>query len=89
MYHHSEAGIELPHNIGSFKEGEIGSYSTSSGQTGIAIPHHAPDAQGTVFISAPSNLNSKIPVNPFSPRDLQSESLQKMNFLIISERIEI
>ena len=50
MYRHSESGIELPDNIGAYKQGQIGSYPTSSGRTGIAIPFHAPDAEGTVFI---------------------------------------
>jgi hypothetical protein len=50
MYHRSETGIQLPDNIGSFKQGGIGSYPTSSGQTGIAIPYHALGAEGTVFI---------------------------------------
>jgi hypothetical protein len=50
MYRHSETRLELPDTIGSYKQGQIGSYPTSSGQTGIAIPYHAPDAEGTVFI---------------------------------------
>jgi hypothetical protein len=50
MYRHSETGIELPGSIGSYKQGQIGSYPTSDGQTGIAIPYHAPEAEGTVFI---------------------------------------
>jgi hypothetical protein len=50
MYRHSETGVELPDNIGAYKQGQIGSYPTSSGRTGIAIPFHAPDAEGTVFI---------------------------------------
>jgi hypothetical protein len=50
MYRHSESGIELPDSIGSYQQGQIGSYLTSSGQTGMAIPYHAPGAEGTVFI---------------------------------------
>ena len=50
MFRHAETGIELPDTIGTYKQGQMGSYPTSSGQTGIAIPYHAPDAEGTVFI---------------------------------------
>ena len=50
MYRHVETGIELPYNIGSYDQGQIATYPTSSGQTGIAIPYHATDAEGTVFI---------------------------------------
>jgi hypothetical protein len=50
MYCHPETGIELPDTIGSYQLGQVGSYPTSDGQTGIALPYHAPDAEGTVFI---------------------------------------
>jgi hypothetical protein len=50
MYRHSETGIELPDFVGSFEQGQIGSYPTASGQTGVAIAYHAPGAEGTVFI---------------------------------------
>jgi hypothetical protein len=66
MYCHSETGIELPDNIGSYKQGQMGSYPTSDGQTGIAIPYHA---EGTVFIR---------PLAPDSPEtalDLIQENL--------------
>jgi hypothetical protein len=69
MYRHSETGIELPDNVGSYKLGQIGSYPTSSGQTGVAVPYHAPGAEGTVFIR---------PLGPDSPEtasDLIEENL--------------
>lgn len=69
MYRHSETGLELPDTIGSYKQGQIGSYPTSSGQIGMAIPYHAPDAEGTVFIR---------PLAPHSPEtasDLIEENL--------------
>jgi len=50
MYHHPETGIELPDVIGSYQQGQIGSYPTSSGHTGVAVPYHAPGVEGTVFI---------------------------------------
>jgi hypothetical protein len=69
MYHHSESGIELPDSIDSFKQGEIGSYPTSSGQKGIAIPYHAPDGEGTVFI------RPLAPDSPETASDLIEENL--------------
>jgi hypothetical protein len=50
MYHHIETGIKLPDAIGPYQQGQTGSYPTSSGQTGIAIPYHASGVEGTIFI---------------------------------------
>jgi hypothetical protein len=50
MYRHTGTGIELPDTIGPYQQGQIGSYPTSTGQTGIAIPYHAPGVEGTIFI---------------------------------------
>jgi hypothetical protein len=69
MYRHSDTGLELPDNIGSYKQGQIGSYPTSSGQTGIAIPYHSPDAEGTVFI------RPLAPGSPETATDLIEENL--------------
>jgi hypothetical protein len=69
MYRHPETGIELPDNIGSYKQGQIGSYPTTDGQTGIAIPYHAEGAEGTVFI------RPLAPNSPETASDLIQENL--------------
>jgi hypothetical protein len=69
MYRHSETGLELPDTIGTYKQGQIGSYPTSSGQTGVAIPFHAPGAEGTVFI------RPLAPRSPETASDLIEENL--------------
>jgi len=57
MYYHSDTGIKLPDTVGPFQLGQAASYPTSSGQTGVAVPYHAREAEATVFIR-PMESNS-------------------------------
>ena len=49
-FSHAETGISLPDTIAGFTRGDATKYEVAPGETGVAIPYHAPEVEVTIFI---------------------------------------